>query len=41
LKILTFSKCLLAFAFSVNGQSEETSTYDRLERKSNLLFSGC
>ena len=36
LKILTFSKCLLAFAFSVNGQSEETSTYDRLWSKVSL-----
>jgi phosphate-selective porin OprO/OprP len=36
LKILTFSKCLLAFAFSVNGQSEETSTYDMLWIKVSL-----
>ena len=35
-KILTFSKCLLVFAFSVNGQSEETSTYDRLWSKVSL-----
>ena len=35
-KILTFSKCLLAFAFSVNGQSEETSTYDMLWSKVSL-----
>jgi len=36
LKILTFSKCFLAFAFTVNGQSEETSTYDRLWSKVSL-----
>lgn len=33
LKILTFSKCLLAFAFTTHGQSEETSTYDKLWSK--------
>jgi phosphate-selective porin len=36
LKMLTFSRCLLAFAFTVNGQSEETSTYDRLWSKVSL-----